>query len=213
MIAGINGFVRYFENKDRFTVIEINTAGGITYLVLTPTMSVVNIGDEIDLYTSYVVREESQTLYGFMTRDEKDLFDNLVTVSSIGPKTAISILSNYGYDETINLIVNADEKSLSKVSGLGGKGAKKIIIELQTKLEKVRFTTNSYSNLNTSGTMTNTHSNSKVQLLSELEEALVSLGFVGREQKKAIDLAKEKILENPDITIEKLVTEVLKNKA
>lgn len=209
MIAGIKGKVRYFENKERFILIEIYTVGGITYSVLTPTMSVVNVDDEIDLFTSYVVREESQTLYGFMKREEKDLFENLVTVSSIGPKTAISILSYYGYDETINLIANADEKALSKVSGLGGKGAKKIIIELQTKLEKVQLTTSS-SQSSTKNGQNNFKIGSKVQLLAELEEALYSLGFVGREQKKALEIAKEIIQNSPDITIEMLVTEVLK---
>jgi Holliday junction DNA helicase RuvA len=202
MIAGIKGELINKRNFDRYSELEVYTLSGISYAVLAPLSESIVDSGEVTLFTAHVIREDSQTLYGFFSRVEKELFERLITVSGVGPKTAISILSYYGYDETISLISDGDEKSLSKVSGLGIKSAKKIIIELQTKIDEL-------------GTLETTKqpketTNIRKQNIKELEEALSSLGFTGIELKKMAENAKEILKESPQITIENLITEVLK---
>jgi Holliday junction DNA helicase RuvA len=203
MIIGINGTLLRKRNTDRFCELAVYTPAGITYLVVAPVSYEIDENSEIKLFTTLVVREDSQTLYGFLTLEEKDLFDKLITVSGVGPKTAISILSYYGFSQTVSLIVDGNEKSLSKVSGLGTKSAKKIIIELQARLEGIAL----------NGSLNNGFSSSqkmKSQQLEELEDALHSLGFTGMELKRHLENARLLIKADPLITVEKLVTDVLK---
>ncbi|PKL42088.1 MAG: Holliday junction branch migration protein RuvA, partial [Planctomycetes bacterium HGW-Planctomycetes-1] len=80
------------------------------------------VGTDISVYTSFQVREESQTLYGFNTELERDFFEELLTVSGIGPKSALSILSTYSMERVKEIVLEGDSKLLSKVPGLGLKG-------------------------------------------------------------------------------------------
>ncbi|WP_209324786.1 Holliday junction branch migration protein RuvA [Brevibacterium renqingii] len=93
-------------------------------------------GAEIELVTSLVVREDSLTLYGFGTEDENNTFEVLLTISGIGPRLAMAILSVMGPDELAAAITNQDANALTRVPGIGKKGASRIILELENKLPK-----------------------------------------------------------------------------
>jgi Holliday junction DNA helicase RuvA len=111
---------------------------GVGYEALIPLSSYDKLpspGQSIKLLTQLVVREDAHTLYGFMTSEERDLFRLLVhTVSGIGPKTALNVLSGISVTAFRGAVANGDIKSLSKVSGVGKKTAERIVVELKDKI-------------------------------------------------------------------------------
>ncbi|SMX97369.1 Holliday junction DNA helicase subunit RuvA [Brevibacterium iodinum ATCC 49514] len=105
---------------------------------VTPdTLANTRHGAEIELVTSLVVREDSMTLYGFGTEDENHTFEVLLSISGIGPRLAMAILSVMGPDELAAAITNQDANALTRVPGIGKKGASRIILELENKLPKL----------------------------------------------------------------------------
>jgi len=110
---------------------------GIGYLIHTPVSlftSSVKEGDQILLYTSYIVREDSQRLFGFQTLSDKEMFEKLIKISGLGPKTALSIV---GQSDTMNLeevISQRDVVALTQIPGIGKKSAERIITELSDKM-------------------------------------------------------------------------------
>src|SRR3954453_180663 len=111
---------------------------GVGYEALIPLSSFDRLpppGQPVRLLTQLVVREDSQTLYGFMTPEERDLFRLLVnTVSGIGPKIALGILSGISVTAFRGAVANGDVKALSQISGVGKKTAERIIVELKDKI-------------------------------------------------------------------------------
>lgn len=207
MILGVFGKLVAIRDFEKYLELEVSTQGGIRYGVMSPISVSAKVGDDIDLYTSYVVKEDSQSLYGFVNREHKRLFEELITVQGVGPKTAISIMSYYTYEDLIRIIVDADEKSLTKVSGLGAKSAKRIIIDLQVKLSKIALDISSDNTKSHKNIVGSTKSKDK---LEELSNALSVLGFRNQELKKLLDKAEAICKEKDDISVENLLTDVLK---
>jgi Holliday junction DNA helicase RuvA len=116
-------------------IVDVN---GVGYEALIPLSSFDKLpqpGQSIKLLTQLIVREDSHTLYGFMTTDERDLFRLLInTVSGIGPKTALNVLSGISVTAFRGAVANGDLKSLSKISGVGKKTAERIVVELKDKI-------------------------------------------------------------------------------
>ena len=116
-------------------VINVN---GVGYEALIPLSSFDKLppaGAEIKLLTQLVIREDAHTLYGFMTAAERDLFRLLInSVSGIGPKTALNILSGMNATAFRGAVANGDVKSLSQISGVGKKTAERIVVELRDKI-------------------------------------------------------------------------------
>lgn len=105
---------------------------------VTPdTLANTRHGADIDLVTSLVVREDSMTLYGFATEDENHTFEVLLSISGIGPRLAMAILSVMHPDELAAAISGQDATALTRVPGIGKKGASRIILELENKLPKL----------------------------------------------------------------------------
>jgi holliday junction DNA helicase RuvA len=111
---------------------------GIGYEALIPLSSFDKLpmpGQSIKLLTQLVVREDAHTLYGFMSSEERDLFRLLInTVSGIGPKTALNVLSGISVTAFRGAVAGGDLKSLSKISGVGKKTAERIVVELKDKI-------------------------------------------------------------------------------
>ncbi len=105
---------------------------------VTPdTLSKTRHGADIELVTTLVVREDSMTLFGFATEDENHTFEVLLSISGIGPRLAMAILAVMGPDELAGAIANQDANALTRVPGIGKKGASRIILELENKLPKL----------------------------------------------------------------------------
>lgn len=132
MIAYISGTLA--EIDDKYIVVE---AGGVGYGITVPATLPARLGDigsRVKIYTHLQVGEDSQKLYGFYNTEERELFRLLISVSGVGPKVAISVLSSFSPDELRLAVVSEDEKSLSRAQGLGKKTAQKVILELRDKL-------------------------------------------------------------------------------
>jgi Holliday junction DNA helicase RuvA len=132
MIDTIRGIVT--DVREGCLVIE---AGGIGYRIyVTTTLAAdTDLGDEITLHTSFIIREERQYLYGFKNAIERELFDVLLTVSGIGAKTALALLGLQA-DQLIGSIAAGEERMLRGIPGIGPKTAKRVILELREKVGK-----------------------------------------------------------------------------
>ena len=132
MLAYIKGMLA--EKGIDYAVIE---AGGLGYMVYMPTRDLDELpypGEELKLHTYFQVREDAFTLFGFPQKDELELFKQLITVSGIGPKAALAILSTLSADDLRFAILSGDAKAISKAPGVGAKTASRLILELKDKM-------------------------------------------------------------------------------
>ena len=177
MIAYVKGRLDYIASDS--IIVDVN---GIGYEILVGDYLIKQLPDvdsEVKIITYMDVKEDSQRLYGFMSRQEKELFTQLLSVSGIGPKGAMAILNELGPDNLIRAIMAGDSKSISKAPGVGSKTAQKVVIELRDKLklEGTVFDTlnNDYE--------TDVEEDSS---MSEAAEALCSLGYSNVQALKAV---------------------------
>jgi len=178
MIASIRGEV--LAIIDNSVVIDVGGVG-ISTLVVERTLQTLSIGSKATLHTSLMVREDSLTLFGFEDTQERDLFVLLQTVTGIGPRVAQSILNTLTVSDLRNAIGNESAAALEKVSGLGKKGAARIILELKDKVSGV----NQRISTGDSGWQ------------SSISAALSGLGFTGREIDQAISSVAVTALDQP----------------
>ena len=132
MYAYIKGIITHISSV--FAVLE---TGGIGYQIYIPANAISRLppkGSEALLYTSFIVREQSQQLFGFVTEGEKELFEVLLNVSGIGPKTAISLIGHMSYHEFVDAVKNEDIKKICRVPGIGKKTAERLFLEIRDKL-------------------------------------------------------------------------------
>ncbi len=169
MISLLSGNVRSIQS-DRL-VIEVG-GFGLTVLVTPLTTTQVNLGSQIQLFTSLVVREDSLTLFGFVNEESRSLFELVQTVSGIGPKVALSILGALTPEDLGRAIAQEDIAAIEKVPGIGRKGAQRLILELKGKLSDL-----SHAQL---------YKGHQPAWREQLSSALVSLGFSPKESDGAI---------------------------
>ena len=154
-------------------------------------------GQEVKLFTHHYVREDDEQLYGFYTKDERLVFQQLISVSGIGAGSARMILSSMTADETRAAILGGDTNRFKAVKGIGLKSAQRIILELKDKIDKTA--------VGDSPVLTSAGGDSAVR--EEARTALVLLGFA----RPAVEKVLSAILqETPDITIEALIKKALK---
>ena len=194
MISYISGKV-FKNNIGKNNFVEVLLNSGLAYRVyVTSKYLFVEKDSLVEMYTSFQVREDSQTLYGFASEKERDFFEQLLTVSGVGPKLGLSILSTYSLEQLRDIITEGDSKLLSKVAGLGSKGAQKIILELRGKID---FDKESKG----------IESDGKIK---ELKGALRTLGFSGKSLEESLAKAEE-LLSKEDMDIESLIRKTLSN--
>ncbi|MYA79397.1 MAG: Holliday junction branch migration protein RuvA [Acidobacteriia bacterium] len=135
MIASLRG--RLLEKHPNFVIID---AGGVGYAVTVPVSTfshIGGIGEEVRLLIYTHVREDTLALYGFGGGREKELFEKLITISGIGPRLAVTILSGLPTDELLDSIRVGDAKRLTRIPGVGRKTGERIALELREKLESL----------------------------------------------------------------------------
>ncbi len=133
MYAYIKG--NLVEKMNNYVVVE---NGGIGYKIFMSKNSILKAGesgDSVKIYTHYHVREDEISLYGFLTGEEMNLFERLISVSGVGAKSAISMLSNITPSEFVMCIIKDDITRLTKIPGIGKKSAQRIVLELKDKLK------------------------------------------------------------------------------
>lgn len=178
MISYIKG--KLAEVDDGIIVVENNGIGFNIHVPATVISSFSSIGDEVKVYTYLQIREDAHSLFGFLSRDDLNIFKMLINVNGIGPKGALAILSTISPDDLRFAILSDDAKLISTAPGIGSKTAQKLILELKDKI-KLEETFESYSK------SVNTVKTDDILLAkNEAVEALVSLGYGSTEAMKAV---------------------------
>ncbi len=134
MIEFIKGNVHHVTVDQ--IVVDVSGVGYGIYSSMA-TLSRVKIAEPVTLYTHYSVREDGASLYGFLTQDELNMFRKLITVTKVGPKAAIAMLSTYTVETLCQLIMAHNLDALSKAPGIGKKTAERIVLELKDKVNKM----------------------------------------------------------------------------
>ncbi|HET9135010.1 MAG TPA: Holliday junction branch migration protein RuvA [Candidatus Kapabacteria bacterium] len=195
MISSIKGIL--LQKEPTLLVIE---ASGVGYDILctqTAYEQAAAVGNEYKVYTRLIIREDSQTLYGFSSTQERDVFDLSVAVSGIGPKTALAIVSAFAAPKVREAIVNKDLITLTAIPGVGKKTAERLIVELRDKLIKDE------------SSLAGDEGDGTSNVRSEALSALVSLGYNRATAEKAI---RDVIRSNPKDAekVESLIKAALK---
>ena len=186
MIGKLQGIVDYIG--DGFVILM---AGPVGYKVYTPDY--LTLKSTVALWIETIVREDSIRLFGFESIAEQNLFNQLTTVSGVGPKVALSIMSSIKVDVLMSAIATGDAKTIATAPGVGKKVAEKIIVELKNKMGGASFDIGGDSG---SGST-----------LPDLLSALESLGY---RRLDIIDMAQKLVSANPDMDVTKLVPMALK---
>lgn len=126
MIVGIEGRI---EKKEP-TLVHINVNGLIYEVFVSVNCSSKIIDEKVKLFTTYIIREDSQALYGFLDINEKKLFDTVIKINGVGPKVALAICSTFTPSSFSQIVTNNDISMLKRVPGIGPKGASRILVEL-----------------------------------------------------------------------------------
>lgn len=189
----------YFRGKlilkaPTHVILDVGGIGYHIHISLT-TFSQIKEQEECKLYVSFQVREDSQTLYGFASESERELFNHLISVSGIGPNTGRMMLSSITPEEIQSAIISGHVSVIQKIKGIGPKSAQRLILELQDKLKKLG-----------GGTLLGLPI-SKPSISEEALAALVMLGFVKAQAEKVLNSL---LLENPDLTVEEMIKLALK---
>jgi holliday junction DNA helicase RuvA len=189
MISQLNGILEHVDQNS--IVVDV---GGVGYKVFMPTSAISRLpkqGEKIKVFTHQVVREDSNDLYGFQRKEERNLFITLLSVSGIGPKSAIGLLSGIKMEDLVVAIAKGSVDLITSVPGIGLKTAQKLVIELKEKVAKTFA-------ISTAGGSKGLPEESP--LISDATSALMSLGYSPKEARDAImgsgiDLSKVKGVE------------------
>ena len=170
MISRIRGMV--LDISEKYAIIDV---GGLGYKVFCAVDTLAQLAEDtpVSLHTYLCVREDALDLYGFGSGQEKDFFEMLISVSGIGPKSALGILNTTSIDTLAQAIGTGDTSYLTKVSGIGRKTAEKIVIELRDKMR-------AHTSENGGGNST------VLRAESDIIEALKALGYSQNEAREAL---------------------------
>ena len=193
MIYSIRGLIQ--ELTPTFAVIE---AGGIGYYVSLSLQTSQNLklNSEVFLFIQQIIREDAHLLFGFFSKVEKEMFNLLISVNGVGPVSALILLSSLSLSEASNAILSGNSGLIQKVKGIGVKTAERIIIDLRDKVGAFSISDEKISNL----------VNNKIK-----NEALSALEVLGISKKVSEKIADRVLKQNPEVSIEELVKEILKN--
>ena len=193
MLAYIKGSLE-IKNND-YIVIDVGGLGYKINMSKKALENVGNIGDKVKVYTYYRVREDDISIFGFNTNEELRMFELLLSVSGVGAKVALTILSNIEITEFALAVITDDVNKIVKIPGIGKKSAQRIILELKDKLKAQELAEADGQEENK---ITKQEKNSEAE-----EEAIAALQILGY-GKKEIEKAFEK-LANKNVSVEELI--------
>ena len=197
MLSGICGTLVHIDENTA----EIDV-GGVTFEVNVPSTLFVaqpGLGSELKLYTYLSVREDDLSLFGFETREERSLFRMLISVSGIGPKGALQVLSTMRPNDLVAAILADDAKSIARAPGIGQKTAQKVVLELRDKVAGMPVS------LSSGNAAQNTRAYTESDTKHDVILALTELGFSGTDAYKAVSALPD------DLDASKMLNLALKN--
>ena len=193
MIYSLRGLVQ--ELTPTFAVVEVHGIGYYVSLSLQTSQNL-KLNSEVFLYIQQIIREDAHLLFGFFSKEEKEMFNLLISVNGVGPVSALILLSSLSLSDAANAILSRNSAVIQKVKGIGVKTAERIIIDLRDKVGGFSISEDKLSNL----------VDNKIK-----NEALSALEVLGISRKVTEKIADRIMKQNPEVTIEELVKEILKN--
>lgn len=193
MIYSLKGNIQ--ELNPTSVIIDVQGVGYYVGISLQ-TSEKLQLGQPAYLNIQQIIREDAHLLFGFNTILEKEMFNLLISVNGVGPVSAIIMLSSLSLEEIASAILSNNSALLQKVKGIGTKTAERIIVDLRDKVQKFK---NSEENISEAV-------NNKVK-----EEALSALEVLGIAKKMSEKIADRVLKQNPELTVEDLVKQILKN--
>ena len=198
MFYSLTGKIIY---KDEQTVAI--SCGGVGFKCFTTRNSLAKLSlqsGEVTVFTHLNVREDALDLFGFATNDELDAFKLLISVSGVGPKAALAILSELSPDAFAVAVASGDAKAITAANGVGPKLAQRVIMELKDKIANVGFISEESSSVSNAVNTANSMSNT-----AEAIAALTALGYSQTEASVAVSKL------SPNLSVEELIKGALKN--
>ena len=199
MIGKISGVLE--EKNTHQALIDVN---GLSYEVevpITTSFDMPEIGSKVQLFTHFVVREDAQLLYGFLKKQDREMFRVLIKVNGVGPKVALAILSGLDSVSLIRCVQSDDLATLVKLPGIGKKTAERLVIELRDKVKALLASEPSLAAMDTLS-----FAPVAASVEDEAEEALIALGYKPQAAAKSIKSCKQE-----GQTVESLIKAALKN--
>lgn len=200
MIAHVSGTL--FSKNPQSVIVDINGVGYQIFIPLSTFYQLPAERESVSLHVYTHVREDTLQLFGFQTEMEKQIFLLLISISGIGPKLALNIVSGIGFEELLSAIVRADSERISSIPGLGKKTSERIILELKDKASKLA-----------EGIEAPPEEKLDIRdrdMYEDALSALINLGYAGKAAKKALETA---LRQDYSMNIETLLKEALKNLA
>jgi len=200
IILGGRDLISFLEGRvDTVGVnyLVLNT-NGIGYQINIPAYNNLSLktGDKTKIYTYLYLREDRIMFFGFLTKEEENFFELLISTPGVGPKVGLNILSKMTPDDFSKAILQEDLDSITAIAGIGNKLAKKIVLELKEKISKITFLG------------AGVEKTFKSENISDAIDALKVLGYTYKKAKSAVEKTQEKFKE--ELTVEELVRESLK---
>ena len=191
MISYVSGIVEYVDTEK---VIVDNHGIGISVFMTNDDLSVIGEGEEVKLHTYFNVKEDAMQLYGFLNRENLEMFKLLLTVNKVGPKIALGILSTCPGDMLKMSIVSGDSKTIASSPGVGAKTAERIVLELKDKIE-----------IDGVEDFVPENGSADSSLSNDVVDALVELGYSKSEAISAV----KRIDETDDMSVEDMLKKAL----
>ncbi|MBS4164162.1 Holliday junction ATP-dependent DNA helicase RuvA [Candidatus Protochlamydia amoebophila] len=200
MFAYIKGVLAFFNPSQ--AIVDVHGVGYLLFIPCRLLGQLPQIGEPVQFYTTYVVREFSHTLYGFLSCQERDIFEILMNVTGIGPKMALSLIGHLSMSELQIAVMRQDLSTLCRVPGVGKKTAERLIVELKDKLAAI-------GHLDTSDHIEPLTQDPKSKSVQDAMLALINLGYNQTTAQKAIKQGMKELPEEIDLA--QLITVALKH--
>ena len=137
MISYVRGTLDHKEPS--YVVVDVNGIGYEVFIPLSTYQELPAIGEQVKLHTHHHVREDTIQLYGFLSSEEREVFEMVLTISGVGAKVALSILSSMTVNKFRSAVAQGDMKTLTKIPGIGKKSAERMVLELKDKIGKIHI--------------------------------------------------------------------------
>jgi Holliday junction DNA helicase RuvA len=196
MIATLTGTITGLSGES--CVILVGGVGYQVFMPLTALEALSHTQEPVTLFTHFHLREDGASLFGFLTLSDKAIFEKIIGVSGIGPKTALAILGTFSGERFRDAIQNEDYRALTGVSGVGLKTAQRLVLELKGKLTKIA----------PSGESKLQNYSQYQDVMTDAVDALVALGYSAKEASTA---AENILTEDPNLSTPEIVRKALKN--